>query len=103
MPTYTYRCRDCRYEFEIEQRMSEPSLTDCPRCEEGHLGKVINSVGVVFKGNGFYVTDNRNGRNGHGPAGAAKTNQESKSESSETPTAKAKESDKKEKTTDSSN
>jgi predicted nucleic acid-binding Zn ribbon protein len=41
--------------------MSEDPLTDCPACGQPQLRKVVNSVGVVFKGNGFYVTDNRNG------------------------------------------
>ena len=41
--------------------MSEAPLVDCPSCGEPQLRKVVNSVGVVFKGSGFYVTDNRNG------------------------------------------
>ena len=61
MPIYTYRCRTCDYEFDKEQRMSEDPLTDCPECGQPQLRKVVNSVGVVFKGSGFYVTDNRNG------------------------------------------
>ncbi len=61
MPLYTYRCRACNYEFDRNQRMSEAPLVDCPSCGEPQLRKVLNSVGVVFKGSGFYVTDNRNG------------------------------------------
>ena len=38
--------------------MTEPSLEDCPECE-GHVHRVIQPVGIVFKGSGFYVTDNR--------------------------------------------
>lgn len=60
MPTYTYRCNNCDYEFEIRQRMADEPLTDCPECETNNtLRKVVNSVGVVFKGSGFYVTDSR--------------------------------------------
>lgn len=40
--------------------MSDVPLTECPVCE-GPIRRVVNSVGVVFKGSGFYVTDNRNG------------------------------------------
>jgi len=40
--------------------MSEAPLRDCPVCE-GAVRRVINSVGIVFKGSGFYITDNRNG------------------------------------------
>ncbi|MAU01501.1 MAG: FmdB family transcriptional regulator [Anaerolineaceae bacterium] len=64
MPTYTYRCNNCEYQFDIKQRMADDPLTDCPECEtENALRKVLNSVGIVFKGSGFYVTDSR-GKNG---------------------------------------
>lgn len=60
MPTYTYRCNNCDYQFDIKQRMAENPLTDCPECDaENSLRKVLNSVGIVFKGSGFYVTDSR--------------------------------------------
>ena len=38
--------------------MTEAPLSDCPECE-GHVQRVIQPVGIVFKGSGFYVTDNR--------------------------------------------
>jgi putative FmdB family regulatory protein len=60
MPIYTYRCRKCDHTFERNQRMTDAPLSDCPACD-GAVRRVINSVGVVFKGSGFYVTDNRNG------------------------------------------
>jgi predicted nucleic acid-binding Zn ribbon protein len=40
------------------QSFSDPSLTVCPQCS-GVLRKVFSSVGVVFKGSGFYRTDSR--------------------------------------------
>lgn len=58
MPIYVYQCETCGLTFERRQRMTEPSLEDCPECE-GHVHRVIQPVGVVFKGSGFYVTDNR--------------------------------------------
>jgi len=58
MPIYTYRCINCEHEFEARQRMTDDPLTGCPQCE-GTIRRVVNSVGVVFKGKGFYVTDNR--------------------------------------------
>lgn len=63
MPIYTYRCNDCGHQFDQRQRMSADPLTICPNCE-GEIRRVVNSVGVVFKGSGFYVTDNRNGSSG---------------------------------------
>lgn len=64
MPTYIYKCAHCGHTFEARQRMSDDPLTDCPNCDEEALRRVINSVGIVFKGSGFYVTDSRNGKNG---------------------------------------
>lgn len=58
MPTYQYRCADCGGELEAVQKFTDPSLTECPTCR-GTLRKVFNAVGVVFKGSGFYATDNR--------------------------------------------
>lgn len=63
MPTYQYACKDCANSFEIFQSFSDASLTECPQCN-GNLRKVFNSVGVVFKGSGFYRTDSRNESNG---------------------------------------
>lgn len=58
MPTYAYACRDCGHAFDVQQSFSDDSLTVCPECE-GLLRKKFNSVGVVFKGSGFYRTDSR--------------------------------------------
>ena len=58
MPTYQYQCKSCGGDLEVVQKFSDPSLTVCPECS-GELRKVFNAVGVVFKGSGFYATDNR--------------------------------------------
>ena len=63
MPIYEYECDKCGVRFERIQRFSDDPLTDCPECE-GHVHRVIQPVGVVFKGSGFYVTDNRQSSNG---------------------------------------
>ena len=60
MPTYAYACKDCHHAFETVQSFSDASLTVCPECG-GTLRKKFNSVGVVFKGGGFYRTDSRSG------------------------------------------
>jgi putative FmdB family regulatory protein len=80
MPTYQYRCTSCDRELEVVQKFTDDPLTDCPECD-GSLRKVFNAVGVVFKGSGFYATDNRT----KGKAGAAKSSERSgeKSEKSE--------------------
>ncbi|MGY1746932.1 FmdB family zinc ribbon protein [Blastococcus sp. SYSU D00695] len=60
MPTYQYACTnpDGKHEFEVVQSFSDAALTECPQCGAG-VRKVYGSVGVVFKGSGFYRTDSR--------------------------------------------
>ncbi|MBD0862241.1 FmdB family transcriptional regulator [Gordonia sp. zg691] len=60
MPTYSYACTECDNKFDIVQSFSDDSLTECPQCA-GRLRKLFNSVGIVFKGSGFYRTDSRSG------------------------------------------
>jgi putative FmdB family regulatory protein len=60
VPTYQYACTACDHRFEAVQSFSDASLTTCPSCS-GALRKVFSSVGVVFKGSGFYRTDSRSG------------------------------------------
>lgn len=61
MPTYAYACKDCSHAFDIVQSFSDSTLTSCPECQ-GTLRKKFNSVGVVFKGSGFYRTDSRDAK-----------------------------------------
>lgn len=58
MPTYSYACTECDNRFDAVQAFTEDALTSCPQCS-GRLRKLFNSVGVVFKGSGFYRTDSR--------------------------------------------
>lgn len=58
MPTYEYRCRECGEHLEVVQSFSDDPLTECPACT-GPLRKVFNSVGIAFKGSGFYKNDSR--------------------------------------------
>ncbi len=60
MPTYQYACTACDHRFEAVQSFSDAALTECPTCS-GKLRKVFSSVGIVFKGSGFYRTDSRAG------------------------------------------
>ena len=58
MPTYAYACTACEHRFEVHQAFTDAALTECPECA-GRLRKLFNSVGIVFKGSGFYRTDSR--------------------------------------------
>ncbi|MFI6500316.1 FmdB family zinc ribbon protein [Nonomuraea typhae] len=58
MPTYQYVCNDCGQPLEVVQKFSDDALTVCPSCE-GSLRKIFSAAAIVFKGSGFYKTDNR--------------------------------------------
>jgi putative FmdB family regulatory protein len=78
MPTYEYRCKDCGHEFEVQQAFTDDPLTDCPSCS-GALKKKFGSVGISFKGSGFYKNDSRGSS-----SGGASTTASSATPSSET-------------------
>lgn len=64
MPTYDYKCTKCRQSFAVEQSMLDKPLRKCKACG-GKLEKMLpKSVGLIFKGSGFYVTDYKT-RPGH--------------------------------------
>ncbi len=67
MPTYQYACTACGHQLEAVQSFADEPLTECPACE-GRLRKLFSSVGVVFKGSGFYRTDSRSGATKDGAA-----------------------------------
>ena len=82
MPTYSYECTQCADRFDAVQAFTDDALTTCEKCS-GRLRKLFGSVGVVFKGSGFYRTDSRES----GKKSTSATNgSSSKSESSESGT-----------------
>ncbi|HTM84126.1 MAG TPA: FmdB family zinc ribbon protein [Mycobacterium sp.] len=82
MPTYSYACTACGNRFDAVQAFTDDALTSCPECS-GRLRKLFGSVGVVFKGSGFYRTDSRSG------SGKASLTADHKAESSSTSTGDA--------------
>ena len=83
MPTYQYACTECGEQLERVQSFSDPALTECPACS-GKLRKVFNSVGIVFKGSGFYRNDSRSGNVSADKPATPATSSDSKSDSSST-------------------
>ncbi len=59
MPTYDYKCKKCEHEFELFQSMTDEPIKKCPECN-GEVERLIGTGGgLIFKGSGFYITDNR--------------------------------------------
>ncbi|MGW3482256.1 FmdB family zinc ribbon protein [Rhodococcus indonesiensis] len=89
MPTYSYACTSCDNRFDIVQSFTDDALTECNECS-GKLRKLFNSVGIVFKGSGFYRTDSRSGgstasepaKSDSSPAASSSTSSSSTSSSS---------------------
>lgn len=72
MPTYEYSCDGCGATLERWQRFNDNPLTECPSCG-GRLQRVFNSVGIIFKGSGWYSTDSRPKSKPDSESGATKS------------------------------
>ncbi len=91
MPTYQYACTvaHCGHQFDTVQAFSDSALTECPECA-GRLRKVWGSIGVVFKGSGFYRNDSReSSKNGKKDAAESPVGSKSSSDTSASTPAKS--------------
>lgn len=57
MPTYEYQCRACGYQMDAFQKISDAPLTDCPKCKQPALTKLVSAAQFQLKGSGWYKTD----------------------------------------------
>lgn len=60
MPTYEYACASCGKRYEKREGFDAPARQKCQYCGKT-AARVLQAPPVVFKGSGFYVTDNRGG------------------------------------------
>ena len=70
MPTYEYECTKCGHTFEVMQSIKDKPLSRCPVCKSAVRRVIFGGLGVIFKGSGYYSTDNKKGSaltggNGH--------------------------------------
>lgn len=91
MPTYQYACTNLegKHEFEVVQSFTDAAVSECPECG-APVRKVYGSIGVVFKGSGFYRTDSRTAASSSGSSSSESS--PSKSSSSDDSSSSAKES-----------
>ena len=75
MPIYEYKCEN-GHVFDVMQKMSEDPLSECVECG-APVRKVLQPVGISFKGSGFYSTDYSSKK---GPKEPTSTNGDSKTE-----------------------
>lgn len=61
MPVYAYRCAACDAQRDVMQKMSDAPLLTCPECGKDSFAKQLAAPGFQLKGNGYYVTDFKNG------------------------------------------
>jgi putative FmdB family regulatory protein len=94
VPTYQYACTnpEGKHEFEVVQSFSDAPVSECPECGVP-VRKVYGSVGVVFKGSGFYRTDSRkaaaSAESSSSSNGSSSTSTSKESSSSSSSTSKA--------------
>lgn len=79
MPTYDYKCDTCAHMFEHFQSMHEAPLESCPQCGSKVRRLLGGGAGIIFKGSGFYVTDNRKDK----PSGESKPSENTKQKTAE--------------------
>jgi putative FmdB family regulatory protein len=81
VPTYEYACGSCGNRYEKREGFDAPARQKCPKCSKV-AQRLLSTPAVVFKGSGFYKTDNR-GSSG----GASSTSSENGESSTPTPAA----------------
>ncbi len=59
MPLYAYQCDNCGVQFERMQKFTDKPIKRCPECNKSAVRRVIQPAGIIFKGSGWYKTDNR--------------------------------------------
>jgi putative FmdB family regulatory protein len=79
MPRYDYECNSCADIFEVKQGFDDEPVAECPKCQST-ARRIFTPVPIIFKGSGFYVTDNKNSST----PSTSKPGQERDSDKSET-------------------
>ncbi len=57
MPVYEYACKHCDHHFDVSHSADEVPALKCPVCQS-EVRKVFHAAGIIFKGSGWYITDN---------------------------------------------
>jgi putative FmdB family regulatory protein len=79
LPTYEYQCLSDGHRFEVRHGINEEPISVCEICG-GAVRRVVQSVGIVFKGSGFYATDSKNSPSAVKPSAATSDAKEKKAD-----------------------
>lgn len=79
MPTYEYRREDGSI-FELRQSINENPIETCPETGQRVKRMISGGGGVVYKGEGWYVTDYKNS-NAQPPANGTPDGSDTKNQS----------------------
>jgi len=71
VPIYEFECKSCGAVQEVMQKISDPAPAECPACKQGPLVKLLSRTAFILKGNGWYVTDFRDGGKKSDTSGSA--------------------------------
>lgn len=69
MPTYEYKCLDCEREFEVKKSIKDDTIPTCPGCD-GDTRQILHPPAVLYRGKGFFATDNKQDTRVRGESGA---------------------------------
>ncbi|MBF2761234.1 MAG: zinc ribbon domain-containing protein [Ectothiorhodospiraceae bacterium AqS1] len=102
MPIYEYECAGCGERHEFIQKFSDPPKRKCPACGKSKLKKLISAAAFHLKGDGWYVTDFKDGGKKKPDAKAGEGEKSSTTDDSSASTSDAKKSDSKKSSSDDS-
>lgn len=54
MPVYEYECNECEKVFEVQQKMADKPLSQCPTCQ-APVKKLMSMSSFQLKGSGWYA------------------------------------------------
>lgn len=60
MPIYEYICANCQHAFDLLQKINDPPISICPKCQQNAVKRLVSAAGFQLKGTGWYETDFKN-------------------------------------------
>jgi putative FmdB family regulatory protein len=63
MPVYEYECQECKKVFEVQQKIADKPLRDCPECQ-APVKKLMSMSSFQLKGGGWYADGYSSSANG---------------------------------------